>query len=180
MKDTVQPSFIEAARLIADGRTEDAQSDEVLASILARRAWFIGLKLEGRKTDLTPHRQMYKAADTLSRMLPVYDWMIAQEAGRAQIDVEATLATLETIKTDLAHVMKPSGRGKPPDTQRDYCAHIVVSLWKLVHGKVNPRSEKLYAACQAYWQASGGGPIGDISNWRTYVEKANRQVITPK
>jgi hypothetical protein len=173
MRDTVRPDFVDAARLIADGQTQDAESDETLASILTLRAWFIGSK--GRfKTGLTMMRQMYKAAETLARMLPVYDWVDAKGEGRVKIDVPATLATLETIKKDLAHVMKPPRRGAPPDTRRTECARIVVLLWGKVHGEVNPRSEKLYRACHAYWQACGGKDIGDVGNWRHYVEKANR------
>ena len=163
-----RPDFVGVARLIGD---------EALAAELACKAFF---KYDGpRKTDLTMMKQMYEAADLLSRTLGVYDFLIGK-GGRVQIDVGATVATLETVKADLASVMKPTGRGAPLDTRRAHCAHVVVSLWKKVHGEVNPRSEKLYAACDAYWQANGGEDIGDISNWRTYVGKANRQIIAPK
>jgi hypothetical protein len=144
--------------------------DEALAPTLARYTWVIGIKLDDRKTDPTP-RQIYKAAETLSRALPWYNLVC-----RAQIDVAATLATLGAIKTDrdLAIAIKPVGRGRPLEAQRHLCARIVVRLWKQVHGKVNPRSEKLYRACHAYWRASGREPIDDISNWRINVEEATR------
>ena len=161
MMDTVRPDFVEVARMIGD---------EALAPTLARYAWVIGTKVDDRETDPTP-RQIYKAAETLSRALRWYNLVC-----RAQIDVTATLATLEAIKTDpgLAIAIKSMGRGRPLDAQRHLCARIVVRLWKQVHGKVNPRSEKLYRACHAYWQASGRRPIDDISNWRINVEEATR------
>ena len=161
MGDTVRPDFVEVARMIGD---------EALAPTLAGYAWVVGIKVDDRETDPTP-RQIYKAAETLSRALPWYNLVC-----RAQIDVTATLATLEAIKTDrdLAIAIKSVGRGRPLDAQRHLCARIVVRLWKQVHGKVNPRSEKLYRACHAYWQASGREPIDDISNWRINVEEATR------
>ena len=85
MGDTVRPDFVEVARMIGD---------EALAPTLAGYAWVVGIKVEDRETDPTP-RQIYKAAETLSRALPWYNLFC-----RAQIDVTATLATLEAIKTD--------------------------------------------------------------------------------
>ena len=58
------------------------------------------------------------------------------------------------------------------------CAEVIVEAWKLIHGKAEPRSEKVYEACEEYWQACGG-PASDLNNWRRHVEKASAKNANP-
>jgi hypothetical protein len=155
------PTFADVARLIG-GDVEP---------LLELYAWVVGS--ERIRRDVTHIRQMYKAADTLSRLLPMYDWLRAKGMGRVEIDVAATVATMETIKADLAGMVDPR-EGRPVDARREMCAWVVMLAWKHVHGKIQGRSDRLYAACEAYWRACGG-EIGDLSNWRHYVKMAQRQ-----
>ena len=59
---------------------------------------------------------------------------------------------------------------------QEFCAAVVLEAWKHLHGKAQVRSEKLYAGCQAYWQACGGQARGrgdDLQNWQRTVEAAS-------
>jgi hypothetical protein len=77
------------------------------------------------------------------------------------------LELLPTIKDNLDRLTEPR-RGAKPDVPHMICAAVVVKAWELVHGAASPRSEKLYEACELYWQACGG-PASDLANWRRHV-----------
>jgi hypothetical protein len=66
---------------------------------------------------------------------------------------------------------KPAG-GRRPHFGRELCADLIVHWWKLCHDKAEPRSDKVYLACEEYWRACGGEPSGDIENWRRMVKEA--------
>jgi hypothetical protein len=87
--------------------------------------------------------------------------------------VAVALAALPQIKRDLDRASrKPIGR--PPDAQRLVCAAVVVKAWKIIHGRPEPRSDKLLQACSDYWRACGGEQIGGsdlLENWRRPVEQ---------
>jgi hypothetical protein len=65
-------------------------------------------------------------------------------------------------------------RGAPKKPGRVTCALIVIEAWAFAHGRLpganNPKTQE---ACEEYWRASGGPPIGkegDPSNWRKTVK----------
>jgi hypothetical protein len=113
--------------------------------------------------------RMEQACDTLIQWLPVYKHM--GFGVQCPEEVWIALQVLPLIKADLPHTGRKIGRR--PDTGQGVCAAVIVEAWKLCRGKVAPRSEALYAACQAYWRACGGaGDTDDQTNWRWNVEQA--------
>jgi len=97
-------------------------------------------------------------------------------------EVAVALAVLPRIKKDLDRLAKlKTSKGRRPDAQRLICAAVVVRAWKIIHGKAEPRSEKLLQACRDYWRACGGEQIGredfkgtSYENWRRPVERTLR------
>jgi hypothetical protein len=83
---------------------------------------------------------------------------------------------LEMALTDLKEYfdrLSRIGKGRRAHFGREFCAFFIVSSWADIHGKAARRSDKVYEACEAYWQACGNEPSGDIDNWRRMVEKAS-------
>jgi hypothetical protein len=87
-------------------------------------------------------------------------------------EVHVALEVLPKIKEYLARAMnQPPRKGGPkPNVERQLCAAIVVEAWTLIHGKAQPRSDWLYRACNAYWQACGHEYRSE--GWRRDVEDA--------
>src|SRR5262249_59300128 len=83
------------------------------------------------------------------------------------------LYALPRLKADLDRLRKKSV-GRPPDTQREICAAVVVEAWKLTRGKAEPHSLHLRKACSDYWLACGGKHVGedDPDNCRRPIERA--------
>jgi len=116
--------------------------------------------------------RMSDAADRLIKGLPLFENL--RLGLQCPDDVAIALDVLPRIKKTLALLAKPSGK-KRPNVLRVTCAAVVVEAWRLSRGKAEPRSDQLYRACEEYWKACGGepiGPKGDIGNWRRHVEVA--------
>jgi hypothetical protein len=67
-------------------------------------------------------------------------------------------------------------RGAPKRPGRGTCALIVIEAWTFARGRLpganNPKTQE---ACEDYWRASGGPPIGkegDPGNWRKTLKEA--------
>ena len=73
----------------------------------------------------------------------------------------------------LSLISRKSGRLKRPG--RETCALIVIEAWSFVHGKPpGANNAKAQEACDDYWRAYGGSPIGkaDTGNWRKTIKDA--------
>jgi hypothetical protein len=161
----VPSPFADVARIIANGDPP---------------AWLLQ-GLEYFSADLRPSKievddkriikDMKAAADTLLKYLPAYQ---ALPFGvKAPDQVVAVLDALPWIKEDLERLSQDR-KGRKPNTADEICAAVVVEAWKLVHGKVERRSDRLYEACYEYWWASTGEREDwkDPIKWRRPVERA--------
>jgi hypothetical protein len=67
-------------------------------------------------------------------------------------------------------------RGAPKKPGRVVCALIVIEAWAWAHGKAphGAHSPKALEACEDFWRACGGPPIGrgDPDNWREAFKAA--------
>ena len=116
--------------------------------------------------------QMQRATDVLIRWLPA--WGKLPYGTECPKHVAMALAALPRIKKDLDLASRKL-IGRRPDAQRLVCAAVIARAWKIIHGKPEPRSEKLLQACVDYWRACGGEQIGgtdDIENWKRHVQRA--------
>jgi hypothetical protein len=115
--------------------------------------------------------KMQYAAHVLMTWLPAYNHLPSGMGCPKEVAV--VLQALPRIKKDLDRLSK-KGIGRRPDAQRLVCAAVVTRAWKIIHGKPEPRSDKLLRACNDYWRACGGDQIGgwdDPDNWRRPVER---------
>jgi hypothetical protein len=73
----------------------------------------------------------------------------------------------------LSIISPKAGASKKPG--RVTCALIVIEAWSFVHGKPpGANNAKAQEACEDYWRAYGGPPIGkgDPGNWRRTIKSA--------
>ena len=66
-------------------------------------------------------------------------------------------------------------RGAPKRPGRVTCALIVIEAWTFTHGRPpGANNAKAQEACEDYWRAYGGPPIGkgDPGNWRRTIKSA--------
>jgi len=157
--------MIEVARIIAKG-----PPPEWLVPALEH--FSVGMVGEGDDQHIKALiGQLDTATDTLIRWLPIWEHM---PWGWQSADcVQILRATLPEFKMHLDLLTKKHS-GRPREMGREVCAAVVVEAWRRIHGKVEPRSKKVYEACKAYWGACGGKPIGkidDIDNWERTVKR---------
>ena len=159
MRDTVRPSFIEAARLIGG----DPPPEWL---VIGLEHFSVDTEKDGGFDGIV--QQTKDAADTLLKYLPAFQHL--PFGLPCPPDVAVVLDSLERLKPDLDRLRGTTGRPnhRPPDVRRQMCADVVVEAWKLVHGEAKPYSEKLYDACTAYWRACGGREIGEANNPRVW------------
>ena len=119
--------------------------------------------------------RMRDACDTLMKGLPTFMYM--PFGLRAPNKVVLVLGLLPEVRRYIDRACQPRTARKP-DAEHIICAGVIVEAWKLIHGKAVPRSEKVYEACEEYWQACGG-PAIDLDNWRRHVEKASAKNANP-
>ena len=115
--------------------------------------------------------QMQEAVRVLENSLPI--WQHLPFDVECPPAVKTMLEALPGLKEELGRLGRLGRRlGRQPDLQREVCATVIVEAWRLIHGKVEARSERLYEACNQYWTECVGAPLGDIENWRRTVERA--------
>jgi len=115
--------------------------------------------------------EMLDASDTLIKYLPAFQRM--PFGVQCPPEVAVALAALPKVRATLKRAEPAPRTGRRPQTRRQICASVIVEIWKLVHGKAEPRSDHLYEACNEYWRACGNkeiGTTGDIDNWRRAAE----------
>jgi hypothetical protein len=159
-----KPEFAGVARIIAEG-----ELPEWLLQGLDHFSGGIGTDASKERKTLEKER-ITRAVDVLMKRLPIFQRL---SFGLECTDyVTSVLGALPRIKKDLDRL---SGVRSRSITRHEMCAAVVVEAWKLLHGKVEPRSEKLLEACNEYWVACGGkqrGETDDIENWRRPVVSA--------
>jgi hypothetical protein len=166
------PVFVDVGRRIAKG-----EPPLWLLIGLNHFSGSIGTDASGeRKQFGNVVEQMNDAAGVLLKWLPIY-----QHAGygfQCPDDVTVVLEALPRIKRDL-DLLGDEGLDRPPNVRREVCAAVVVEAWRLLHGKAELRSEKLYEVCGEYWRACGGDPKGetdDLENWRRPVKDGGNHI----
>jgi hypothetical protein len=117
-------------------------------------------------------RQMEEAVRVLKNSLPMWEHA-AFDVG-CPPSVKMILDGLPGLQAELDR-LKRKGVGRRADVQREICAAIVIEACRIIHGKIEARSEKLYRACNQYWTECGGAPLSskeNIENWRRTVKRA--------
>ena len=170
MKQYQPRQFLEAAKLLANGNDPDR-----LAEALASWARFVGFP--HRADDDQDDRDMLLAARILEEKLPYY---VQDHLGLPTRDyVDAVLTALpELIEFLQAQVRPPQKGGRPPDSRRRLCAAVCAEAWHHYHGKIEPFSPKLQAACEAYWQCCDHpetSKTGRLKNWEEFLRWAKRE-----
>jgi hypothetical protein len=71
------------------------------------------------------------------------------------------------------YIRQPRKGGPTPDNRRYVCADVCAGIWREVHGGAyQPRSERLWEACEAYWLVCGRSEtsaVGRLKNWERYL-----------
>lgn len=144
-------AFADVARIMAKGDPPDW-----LPQALAQFSEGIGVGSADEYGSLI--KQMADATDVLLRWLPAFQHL--PFGMKTPADVATLLETLPRLKKELDRHIQPK-TGRPPYVQRKICAAVIVEAWKLLHGKVEPRSSSLEQACADYWKVCGGEKIGE-------------------
>jgi len=85
-------------------------------------------------------------------------------------DVATAIASLTRLKAELNRRPLRSD-GRPPNTQQQWCADVLVEAWKDIYGDVKPRSHEVLEACAEYWEACGQRER-DAEKWWRNTEHA--------
>jgi hypothetical protein len=154
-------SFTAVARIIAN------PPPKWLPDYLEQFRAFVGIERLSEKErrwakQLT--EQMHHSIDHLIRWLPA----LAMYPGLGHLpnvaaDVATATAALSRLKAELDR-RPPQAGGRPPNTQAQWCAAVVVEAWKDIRRTVEPRSDEVLEACAAYWEVCGQ-PERDAGNW---------------
>ena len=131
------------------------------------------LPTEGNVVDISNIvDRLQCAVKDMEQWLPIWDQMAFDI--KCPPDIKIIMSALPGLKKELDR-LNGRGPGLPLNMNQETCAAIIVECWRLIHGKPQPRSEKLYSACKEYWRALGGGERGkenDIDNWQRSVRRA--------
>ena len=174
MQDALaRPTFADVARSISKGKS----APEWLPQALEHFSAFVGTTPtagDERKDLYEIVERTAAAADVLMSYLPLFSHLPLGPTSPNWPDANTVLEALPRIKKALEKAMSHR-EGRPPNIQREVCAAVVLAVWRMIHGKPQPRSGKLEQACADYWQVCGGEPIGEINdpvNWRRVIERA--------
>jgi hypothetical protein len=177
LQRTPNSKFTDVARIIAKGNPP-----KWLVLGLEHFSGGIGVdisKKDRRFFDKQIER-MQGAVHTLMTWLPM--WENLGYGVRCPEHVALMLYALPRVRKDLDRLAKKQ-IGRRPDAQREVCAAVVIETWKLLHGRVKPRSDEFLGACRDYWRACGGKQGGpddpndpndpdNPDNWRRTVKRA--------
>jgi hypothetical protein len=163
----VVPNVVSVAYRIANG----GDPPDWLAPALERVSPFVQ-----SEAKITPSlyreyknrlRRMKKAIDTLLELFPLIERLPDGLLPPILTGFEENLPVLRQWLDEL--IRRPGGRR--PHLGRELCADLICFYWKRVNGKIEPRSDRVYDACELYWQVCGNDPSGDIENWRRMVSR---------
>jgi len=171
-------SFAAVARIIAN------DPPAWLPDYLEQFSGFVGIKRLSDKQYRWAKQlsdQTHHSIDHLIRWLPA----LAMYPGLGHLsavaaDVATATAALSRLKAELNRRPLQVG-GRPPNTQQQWCAAVVVEAWKDIRGNIEPRSDEVLEACAVYWEACGQ-PERDAGNWwrdtKHALAKPNKVVRT--
>jgi hypothetical protein len=138
---------------------------------LRRFAPLVGL--HGKGYDDSFDREAFESALYLEHWLrietKVYE-KIGDDLPHCIDDVSIGLH--ELLPLIARYISQPRKGGRTPDNRRYVCAWVCSEIWKEVHGAYQPRSERLWEACEAYWLACGRAEtseVGRLKNWERYL-----------
>ena len=175
-KLTLVPNrFAGVARTI----TKDAQSPDWIVTGLQHFSDGISPnKQDRRRVSPDDYRRMVGktlvASDMLMNYLPAFQHL--PMGFQCPRDIAVVLDALPRIMLLLEKANPMPRAGHRRNSRQGICAGVIVEIWKLVHGKVEPRNQQLYEACGAYWNACGNPEIGAtvaLENWRRAAERAS-------
>jgi hypothetical protein len=143
------PDFSGVARSLAKGESPP----DWLIPVLARFGEFISFPLDD--DDDTIERELFRSAEYLHRMLPMYVEAYAITDAEPPECISTVLLHLPDLLVFLAKELLHKG-----DTKRRVCAAVCAETWRILHGAIEPHSTYLQRACDEYWRACGQEPIG--------------------
>jgi len=170
----VRNPFTDVARIITKG----APPPDWIADGLEHFSGIIGPRpsIPGRAQFERIIEEMQEAAKTLVRYLPAFQRAESHlPSFQCPDEVTSVLAGLPKVIADIERLKGEPRTGRRPDVRRKFCAEVIVEIWKLLHGKAEPHSERLKEACNEYWRACGNaeiGDVGDLDNWRRAAKRA--------
>jgi hypothetical protein len=161
----MKPTLEDVAALLCKG----PPVDWVMDRLRINEALVAGAK---RNYDDTVERLMFESALHLDRWLGMYS-RIERQFGIEMPDcIDQVSQGLDELIYFLAEQIKLPGKGGPiPDGRRHLCAEVCAEVWQELHSH-QPRSEKLWEACEAYWLACGHAETSAVSrlrNWERYL-----------
>jgi hypothetical protein len=164
-----RPAFSRVAEMIAR-----SPPPEWLITGLEHFSDFVAAEQTSRDDAKEYGRQLWRmhdAADVLIKWLPLFGHLPAGHA--FPDDVLIALDVLPRIRGSLARAL--AAEGSWADEHRKTCAAVVVEAWQLCRRKTEPSSERLWEACNEYWQACGR-EYRIAESWkRDAIEAAGRE-----
>jgi hypothetical protein len=138
--------------------------------------------------DDTVERRLFVAAKYLQDWLPMYERAAEKLGVEYPLCIDEVTQALEELVPFLAGEVDQPKDGRKPDRRRMLCAAICLEVWRKLHGPVQPYSEKLWEACEAYWQACDHPETSTaerLKNWERFLVWASKRpdehlVTTPK
>jgi hypothetical protein len=76
---------------------------------------------------------------------------------------------VDKVREHLLLTLGPKPLGRPRDLRRAVCAQVCANIWARCHGKSQPWSTELHAACQAYWVVCNPDSVDDRISWRNVL-----------
>jgi hypothetical protein len=104
--------------------------------------------------------------------------MIGEEYPLCIDEVTTGLDQLIPILAEDIHQPKD---GRPTDGRLRVRAGVCAEIWQDLHAIKQPYSERLWAACEAYWVACGHpeNPSGNTKRWQRLLEAMWPQAVAP-
>jgi hypothetical protein len=130
-------------------------------------------------------RLLFESALHLRDWLQMYPRLEEMTGEEYPSYIDDVTTGLDELIPFLAKDVEQPKASRPPDSRLRLCAAVCLGIWRDVHGKGQPYSPKLWAACEAYWVACGHpeNPSGHVKKWQRLLEWAQRQdhhITTPK
>jgi len=164
-------AFLDVARMIANG-----PPPYWLLCLLTHFGKSIGTDISSKEMAEFKDEidRMRNAAATLQRLLPAF-WFMGQGVQPSK-DFVMVLKGLPGVRKELERLSERQSY-RTADANRAVCAAVVVEAWSHIRGEKVRSGKLIYEACEAYWVACGGEPMGLKGSvegiWRRRVADAD-------